>query len=121
MHWDIQIAQQVFSIKHSMPLLHVHKFDGENVGGIFQLLRTQNQRRMMLFLSPPLHSTRDLAQGSKGRVLQNAQQIQIRIFRMKFSFCCRAVENHTCEVAARCRPHLLNKLADQLLVNHCSP
>src|SRR5207247_8679578 len=120
MHGDIQIAEHIFSIKHPVPLLHIHKLDGENVGGIFQLLRSQNQRRMVLLLAPPLHSACNLAQGSKRRIPQNAEQIQIRIFRMKFPFSRGAVQNHTYEVLARCRPHLLNKFADQLLVRHYS-
>src|SRR5437879_5135814 len=120
MHGDIQIAEHIFSIKHPVPLLHIHKFDRENVGGIFQLLRSQNQRRMVLLLAPPLHSACNLAQGSKRRIPQNAEQIQIRIFRMKFPFSRGAVENHAYEVLARCRPHLLNKFAEQLLVRHYS-
>src|SRR5205823_9211578 len=95
MHGDIQIAEHIFSIKHPVPLLHIHKFDRENVGGIFQLLRSQNQRRMVLLLAPPLHSACNLAQGSKRRIPQNAEQIQIRIFRMKFPFSRGAVQNHT--------------------------
>src|SRR5437773_1682935 len=122
MHGDIQIAEHIFSIKHPVPLLHIHKLDGENVSGIFQLLRSQNQRRMVLLLvlAPPLHSACNLAQGSKRRIPQNAEQIQIRIFRMKFPFSRGAVQNHTYEVLARCRPHLLNKFAEQLLVRHYS-
>src|SRR5947199_128148 len=120
MHGDIQTAEHIFSIKHPVPLLHIHKFDRENVGGIFQLLRSQNQRRMVLLLAPPLHSACNLAQGSKRRIPQNAEQIQIRIFRMKFPFSRGAVENHAYEVLARCRPHLLNKFAEQLLVRHYS-
>src|SRR5207253_11211808 len=120
MHGDIQIAEHIFSIKHPVPLLHIHKFDRENVGGIFQLLRSQNQRRMVLRLAPPLHSACNHAQGSKRRIPQNAEQIQIRIFRMKFPLSRGAVENHAYEVLARCRPHLLNKFAEQLLVRHYS-
>src|SRR5438128_10845784 len=39
---------------------------------------------------------------------------------MKFPFSRGAVENHAYEVLARCRPHLLNKFAEQLLVRHYS-
>src|SRR5881628_411966 len=120
MHGDIQIAEHIFSVKDSVPLLHINKLDGENVSGIFQLLRSQNQRRLLLVLAPPLHSACNLAQGSKRRIPQNAEQIQIRIFRMKFPFSRGAVENHAYEVLARCRPHLLNKFAEQLLVRHYS-
>src|SRR5256886_15431057 len=120
MYGDIQIAEHIFSVKDSVPLLHINKLDGENVSGIFQLLRSQNQRRMVLLLAPPLHSACNLAQGSKRRIPQNAEQIQIRIFRMKFPFSRGAVQNHTYEVLARCRPHLLNKFAEQLLVRHYS-
>src|SRR5438874_10725334 len=122
MHGDIQIAEHIFSIKHPVPLLHIHKLDGENVSGIFQLLRSQNQRRMVLLrvLAPPLHSACNLAQGSKRRIPQNAEQIQIRILGMELPFSRGAVQNHTYEVLARCRPHLLNKFAEQLLVRHYS-
>src|SRR5437773_5331749 len=120
MHGDIQIAEHILTLKNPVPLLHLHKVDRDNVGGIFQLLRSQNQRRMVLLLAPPLHSACNLAQGSKRRIPQNAEQIQIRIFRMKFPFSRGAVENHAYEVLARCRPHLLNKFAEQLLVRHYS-
>src|SRR6266849_11003114 len=102
-----------------MPLLHVHKLNRERVRRGCEFRRRQHQWRMVLLAPPPLDDVCNLAQGSERRIAQHAEQIQIRIFGMKFALRPRAVEKHAHQVRSRSSSDLFNKFADQFFVGHC--
>src|SRR5579864_927167 len=123
-HRNLQTLQHVLSIKNSIALLHVQKFDGENAGGRAQLLNSQNQGRMMLLAPPPLGHLRDFRKRSKGRVANHAEQIQVRILRMKLSIGAGAVKYHAEHVVACSCTNSIDEFGCEFrvfFVRHISP
>src|SRR5579864_8372851 len=123
-HWHVQVLKNVFAKQRPVALLHIYKFDGENAGRCSQFLDGENQRRMMFLAPPPLGHARNFRERSKGRVAQHAQQIQIRVLRMKLSVGAGAVKYHAKHVFARSCTDSIDEFGCEyhvFFVGHISP
>src|ERR1700677_2084342 len=65
MHGNLKPAENIGAEQDAMPVLHVKKFDGENVGGTLQFFASQNQRLMMFLLCPPCYGGRNCGERRK--------------------------------------------------------
>src|SRR5215467_10492816 len=73
---------------------------------------------MMFFASPPFDNRGNPGQRAESCITHHAQDVQVRIFRMKFALRGRAVQDHTYQITRSRGPHLLNKIADELVFRH---
>jgi len=59
-HRDFNLRDNVLSVQHSPPLLHVENLDGKNIRGLSQLTFSEEKRsRFPLLHAPPLHHVRN--------------------------------------------------------------
>src|SRR5690242_17577054 len=97
-HGNLKSAENVFAEKHAMPLLHIEKLDGEDIGRSFDFVTSQYQGRVMLLAGPPLHRRSHGGDRLERTLSQYAKQVDIGKLRMKFSVGCRAVDDHTLKI-----------------------
>src|SRR6266496_1269921 len=117
-HGNFQTREQIFSVKHAIPLLHINEFDGENVRCRFKFLRRENERRMMFLVPPPLNGIGDFLQRCERCVTKHAKQIEIGIAKMKFAFRSRAVKNNAHEVIVGHCADPRDKFIDRIVLDH---
>src|SRR6266404_1357078 len=85
-----------------MALLHVQKFDCENVGRPVKFLRGKEKRRgLMLRAGPPLHHRGHARQFRRTQRAQDAENVQIGVRVVKIAARRRAVQNYRLEIVLR--------------------
>src|SRR5579863_3106104 len=70
-------GEDIVAEQHAMTLLHVEKFDGENVGRSLHFLASEHQGCVLLLAGPPLDGGRHRGQGRERRLAQYAEQVDI--------------------------------------------
>src|SRR5260370_12655877 len=85
-----------------MALLHVQKFDCENVGRPVKFLRGKETRRgLMLRAGPPLHHRGHARKFRRTQRAQDAENVQIGVRVVKIAARRRAVQNYRLEIVLR--------------------
>src|SRR5271166_2217853 len=118
MQWNVKSAEHVIAEQHPMALLHIEKFDGENIRGTFQFLGSEQQRRMLLPASPPLDCRRQCGERRERALAQYAKQVEIGELGMKFSVRSGTVEDHALEIVSRRRTQPADEFVDLFFCNH---
>src|SRR5579863_6742108 len=109
---NIKAAEEVVAVEKAMALLHIQKLNGENIRGTLKFFARENQRRVMLLLRPPFDCGRDCGKRRKRAFPQNAKQVDIGEFGMKFSVRSGTVEDHALEICSRCHTQPADKFTD---------
>jgi hypothetical protein len=101
-HRDFNFRDNVLSIEHSPPLFHVEDLDGKNIGGLLQLIPSEEKRRgFLLFYAPPLHYVCDTSQFFNGQGVKDASHIEIGESWAEISARRRAKQDDAFEVCRR--------------------
>src|SRR5438105_5906503 len=101
-HRDFDFGDQILSVQHAAPLLHVQNLDGENVRGLPQfLVREKKWRGLLLLDAPPFHYSRQPAEFFQAQRTQNAHHVQVRVSFAKIAARRRAKQDHAFQIC-RC-------------------
>jgi hypothetical protein len=56
-HRNVERSNYIFAVQNSVSRFDVQQFDGENIGGMVQLVEGEEQRRGVSLLGPPGRSS----------------------------------------------------------------
>src|SRR5258708_10450421 len=98
-HGNFDVGDRIFTEEHAMRGADVQALDVENIGGTNQFFSRKNARsRFAHRAAPPAHHRSNARQLRRFCGFQNAEQIQIRLARMKISARRRSVKHQRLQI-----------------------
>src|SRR5260370_28515635 len=98
-HRHFNFRDDVRSVEHSPPVLHIQNLDREDIRGIPQLFfREEKRRRLFLLDEPPFHHVREASQLLDTQRMKNANHIEVRVSFAKVPARSRAEQNAAFEI-----------------------
>src|SRR5713226_2501403 len=101
-HRHFNIRDDIRSVKHSPPVLHIQNLDGEDIRGMPQFsFREKKRRRLILLDAPPFHHVREASQLLDIQRTKDANHIEVRVSFVKIAAHRRPEQNDAFEVGRR--------------------
>src|SRR6266850_8315022 len=97
---DVQILEDVLAEQNSVAGLHIQKFNGKDIVGIFDFVQGKEQRRRVALLDKPRDCLFRFRQKLYGNFSQHAEDIQIRELLMKVSTGSGAIQEESHQILA---------------------